>query len=1319
MPTFLPMPPEPGGAHAETLAAFVPPLVRERIARTAGPIEQAAVEEYDGAVLLTDINGFTPLTERLDASGPEGVERLSRQLNAYFTRLIGIIESHGGVVAKFAGDALLAVWRSEVERATPCAAAIRSTQAQGASAWELGLSVKVAVGTGRIAHGFFGGDGRTLSMLGGPAMAAARRAIRQPFTEAASAAPPAIFTHTAECLPPALLSPHVPGPVREQLAAGHTAWLAEFRQVTVLFAHAPGVAFDNCTDVTPVRQVCAAVQEEIARFGGTLDDVGEDHEGVVIVGAFGLPGATHEDDAARAVRAARALHERLRAVDPRVAIGLSTGRLFCGSIGSEAVRSYSMVGDAMNRCARLMTLAVGDVFCDDATREQASRRHGFEFVRHSVLAGRRATVAIHRPLLATGTAAPAQGMIGRAADREWLRERLAADRGGPLIVEGEAGIGKTTLLAELRALCATAGIPQAGGGGDAIDAASTYHAWVPVLREVLGIAADASAAARATAVFAALQECLPADADLAPLLNPVTSTAFPENDTTRHMTAQARSEELARLVAALLRRFTGDAPLLVVMEDCHWLDSASLSLALALLRRLPRLLLALATRPWTGEPPEEWRALCAAAAGDHRVLGPLEEADVAALTRRRLGAERVEPAVAEFIAEGGRGNPFFCEELCHSLRDSGQVVIERGLCRLVRGGAVRRLAPAGTVQSVVAARIDRLSARERLAMKVASVGGRRFTLRMLSQVHPVEEDRPHLRECLDRLVSLDFAVRLGEADGFEFKHAIVQEVAYQQLVFAQRQELHRRVAEWMEAGERGDAALLAHHWGEAAVPQRALHYLDRAGDEACRRYANREAAELLDRAITLAAASGVSVKRATLGRWWRQRGEARFHMGRVVESVSDLGEAVRILGWPMPAPWRLRAWDLPAEIARQLARRTLHRWPAPFTGPRRGELTEAIHAFHLLSEAAFFQHDMPASAYCVFRGANLAEQLGAPSALVGPYCGMMLMTGILSRRGGEACLRLADRAAEESDTPTARAYAGMVSAIFLGGHGEEARVRERIEEAAAIFRRYGDGRRVEESLINLIYPLLYQGRYAECARLLGEMSDSAEQRGDTQTLGWVRLIRAQVLLPTQGAGAVLEALGGDYDAGLDALTSTAMHATAAVAHWRLGDAEQARKWGAIALARNEARPPLAHVMLLYIGYLAEVFLGLLAASPSGGTALHRPAIDARTACRRMRRFARIFPVARSRAALWSGLQQWIAGQQTAAGRAWREAIDLAQRHSLQPDIARAHAWLAAVEDGAHREEAVAICARSGALAELDRYEADLHNPARTRRKETP
>jgi class 3 adenylate cyclase len=171
---------------------------------------------------------------------------------------------------------------------------------------------------------------------------------------------------------------YVPEVVGARLAAGQAEWLAELRRVTALFLNLLDADPAAADQLEPLQLVMATVQPILQRYEGNLRQVVVDDKGLTLIAVFGLPPLAHEDDAARATRAALAVQAALREVGVRCAIGLATGRAFCGAVGSEVHRQYDVIGEVMNLAARLMQAAPDTILCDAATHRAARSRLRFQ-----------------------------------------------------------------------------------------------------------------------------------------------------------------------------------------------------------------------------------------------------------------------------------------------------------------------------------------------------------------------------------------------------------------------------------------------------------------------------------------------------------------------------------------------------------------------------------------------------------------------------------------------------------------------------------------------------------------------------------------------------------------------------------------------------------------------------------------------------------------------------------------------------------------------------------------------------------------------------
>jgi predicted ATPase len=631
-------------------------------------------------------------------------------------------------------------------------------------------------------------------------------------------------------------------------------------------------------------------------------------KGSYLYAAFGALVA-HEDDTERAVRAAMELRQPPpeQAFISAVQIGLSRGRVRAGAYGSQTRRSYGVIGAEVILACRLMEAgAPGEVWCSPTIHQALSKRWAFEALQPVKLKGKTEAQPVYRPLRRQrGRAISMQGaLVGRRAELQTLTRLLIEAQAGQrrvLLLEGEAGIGKSRLVGELARLAEEQDVTWLEGAGRSIEQRTAYRAWRDVLATYFGIDAGLDRAERGRRVRERVTEAVgPELAERVPLLNDILRLDLPETDLTRGLGPKLRHQSLAALVVDLLRAATTDGPLVLALEDAHWLDSLSWELALSVARGLsspavPRqgrtsaraapaepatyggrpiegkrggLLLLLALRPLEEAQQATYTALASLEGAETLRLEALPHDETVALAASCLSLTPATlPAeVAELVRERAGGNPFFAEELAYVLRDSGAVVIgaEDGVCTLTDDLDVLRERVPDTVEGVVLARIDRLPPEEQLVLKVAAVIGRGFLLRTLRDVHPQQVIEELLQAHLDDLAWRGLTpLEAREPElSYIFKHIITQQVAYDTLLFAQRRELHRTVAGWYERVYADDLspyyALLTHHWNRVEDVERELHYARLAGKQAAAQFANAEAVSHLSRALDLTPADDLA-----------------------------------------------------------------------------------------------------------------------------------------------------------------------------------------------------------------------------------------------------------------------------------------------------------------------------------------------------------------------------------------------------------------------------------------------------------------------------
>jgi tetratricopeptide (TPR) repeat protein/class 3 adenylate cyclase len=594
-------------------------------------------------------------------------------------------------------------------------------------------------------------------------------------------------------------------------------------------------------DPAELDDVSAAVRDAVVdavRRNGGLVNQADGHE---IVALFGIP-AAHEDDDLRAVRAALELHARVRAITTpglearqhRVAV--QTG-IDSGSVVAQRRRDggkrYSVAGEAAQAAAGLAAIAAPDTIlispgCHrlvepflivEPVRAVALRPDTEPVVPQRVLG----ESGIHTRLEAADPSAltPFTGREPQLASLERLVAESRDGRGRIAIVVGDAGIGKSRIIHELRERVRPSATQVLTGRCRAYSGISAYLPIVEILRDVLGIRRDDDAAR----VVLKVREM---DGSLEPFIPFYLHLLSIPSDVfvvPRHLRGEHFHAAMLDAVAALLLAAVHQRPLLLLFEDWHWADDASREV----LHRISevveshRLAVVVTTRP----EPDVLAALAAIGTMIH--LEPLPQSACMVLLQALLGAERIGEDLVSRLQERTGGNPFFLEQVAHSLREDGAVVTTAGEALLARDMESLRL-PA-TVQAVIRTRLDRLDGDARDVLRVAAAIGREFGADLLSAAVPGHIDTPRALERL-RGASLIQQVRVVPEPVFRFKHILTQEVAYDSLLEHQRKTAHGAIGRALERQGAGrldeHAEALAHHFGQAELWHDAVAFGRRA-----------------------------------------------------------------------------------------------------------------------------------------------------------------------------------------------------------------------------------------------------------------------------------------------------------------------------------------------------------------------------------------------------------------------------------------------------------------------------------------------------------
>ncbi len=919
----------------ENIAAYIPPAIVRSVLQERAPTapQIASGRRFPAAILFADVSGFTPLTEALSQKGAEGPEELTRLLNGYFSRMIDLIDGQGGDVVKFSGDALTAVFPSDsaalgdaARRAVQAAEAMQAAMVEfetlGTSVGPVALGMKIGIGAGEILAATVGGvEGHWEYVIAGDPLRQVAEAEHHAEMGQIILSPEAkalITPHPVPSLPAPkpewdkaanpdaiqeVLRCFVPGAVIPWMGKSLQEWLAVLRPMSVLFI---GITSRNREDDDTVSQLdraMRAAQEVVNQYEGSINKMAVDDKGTIMVALFGAPPYAHEDDPERALRCAMALQEMAPSLNLELAIGVTTGRVFAGPVGSSTRREYTVMGDTVNLAARLMVLAgPGQIRCDYQSYYWARGHLGFEALDPVSLKGKAGLIRVYRP---TGQLKSAEykrasgALVGRQTEMSQLQDALSQIASGDsrtrcILVEGEAGIGKSRLVEELTVRTQAQGIISFTGSGRSIEQQTPYRAWRDIFSSFLDIDDIDDPEERRRRVEAHIDDQIPHLSQRHPLLNDLLHLGFPESALTASMETHLRHESLTSLLLAMLTSWAAENPLVLILEDAHWLDSLSWDLALQAVRTLAvagvPMLTIVVMRPMDQELNRTEPAALARMDTTQRIsLSSLSPAETLTLAAHRLNLTGPLPQeIAELVSQRASGNPFFAEELVYSLRDNGHisVITEGSESRCIINADLGRIAQSlpSTVEGLVLSRIDRLSPEEQLTLKVAAVIGRTFVYSVLHETlgEHMELTQRLLNGYLEDLDQLDLTpLEAPEPElSYIFKHIITQEVAYETLLFAQRRQLHRSVAEWYqrrfghelplpESGRQESPLslfypLLVYHWHRAEEREQERIFAKLAAESAAAQFANVEAIGYFNRALELAPKEDLSLRYALI-----------------------------------------------------------------------------------------------------------------------------------------------------------------------------------------------------------------------------------------------------------------------------------------------------------------------------------------------------------------------------------------------------------------------------------------------------------------------
>ncbi len=900
----------------QAVVAYVPRVVVRQMLE-APTLEPFALP-LEGTLMFADIDGFTPLAEQFSASASEeGADLLTGVVNQFLELLINSCARYGGDLQKFGGDAGMVLFSGPDHAWRAVAAGLEVQEQMRTRLSEVHtafgvfpLRISIGLGSGRMVGLSLGTqEGREWFISGPPLRGMGR---------AQSAAPPERIVMDAVtlrfCQGKVLVSalepdlylietlPQFPEPIADEFTlaapdaspASRAAWLlrrldaitpylpprvlesittsislgsssrqiSELRKVTILMLSLSGLPDPTVywEDPTGLKRAVAEqnrlfvqMRDVIQRYDGIVNKIGSSPQGAFLMAIFGAP-VSHEDDTLRAILTALEMQEE---TEIPLRIGVNSGFVFAGDVGSNQRREYTVMGDEVNLAYRLMTGArPGEIWVGPQTANEDKVRYRVEGenLPPQLFKG------IHEPLSPfvvrrlrqsfVGVDLGPGRVVGRSAEQQRLRQALdLALRGTSQVIlcSGPAGVGKSALVQD------TVAQAQASGFKTCIGIAPTYGTHLPyAVWEAPLLALTGLDALPLEERAAALQAYLTA-LDLAPwaaLLAPLMGLVVPPSPEVSALTPAQREAQRALVLRLLWERSARRTPLLLALENTQWLSPAALELLDALVREPVEAPLAILItcrdeetilHHWMQIRQANWH-LCP--------LNPLPTQAITEIIRQAAPTPNLPREAERWLVKRSSGLPLFAIEGLQNLLAAGVLQERDGVWQLT--GSLDEVALPDNLYALVQSRIDQLDPPGRHLLRAAAVIGEQMTLSMLVAGYGEESEHAVARR-LPRLSPLGLVP--GDASGqtLVFRQPLVREVAFRGLPARIQRLIHARLASYLDQGREHITsnwlALLAYHAFEGQVWELALWANLELGERSLQAYLTLQARTAFERAL--------------------------------------------------------------------------------------------------------------------------------------------------------------------------------------------------------------------------------------------------------------------------------------------------------------------------------------------------------------------------------------------------------------------------------------------------------------------------------------
>lgn len=847
--------------------SFVPEVLRRQISNNPNWKIGDPIIHNNATLLWVDIFSFSPLCSRLMQDNLSGVEQINSILTEHYDFILNTITKNGGQPLFFAGDGIMSAWpctsdkaRESVENASYCANEIVKNRFTTDDLGNLlSLHTTVAYGNWALAAldairgnqmlSYYGEvfnelkqcsknrapnklliSNKALSKLDDSYVSKAveyETSILMAFPDNINVSINSDHSLTDQSI--SRIKRFAPRTLTFPISEERLKWVAESRPVTSLFVRFPS-SEGTSSNITEMKTVTNLAVPLIVKYDGLLNLVWMDEKQTNMLICFGPPPSAHNDNPTRAVRLAIELNELLSSNNINNSIGVCTGVAFCGILGNNVLRQYTIIGDVVNLSSRLAGLAGNGVLCDEMTYNATHKLIDYTPLEMKNIKGREEKIPVFEPLNTDVkfSELPIEISIGRENELKTLTKccnKAIDGNGNIVIIEGASGIGKTQLINDFNSQNLVGNVESYSLSGEYLERNTPFFIWQNVFYSILNLVDIESEIDKNES----LKQIKAQYSDQASLFNIILQTEFEIAPSIAGLTSTQKVNAIHDFLFDVLTKSSLDKTLIFTIDEAQWIDDNSWRLISSINHNMSNYFMIISTQNISSISHFDISRL---KNRQNIHLNELEGSSLKKLICTKIGAQNVSEEVYQLVASKAKGNPFFSLEFVGSMEDQGLLTSINNQIEFIDNAVLNNLSLPETVRGALRRRLDHLNQGSQLSLKVGSVIGNKFGQQIIRNIYPIENERKSVDLYLEEAKVSGFLndTVVDNNVGFLFNSSTVAEVAYEMTLDDQRRQLHTQTALWYEQNFKEKLHpfynRLAHHWQMASNHLKASEYLE-------------------------------------------------------------------------------------------------------------------------------------------------------------------------------------------------------------------------------------------------------------------------------------------------------------------------------------------------------------------------------------------------------------------------------------------------------------------------------------------------------------